>query len=104
METALPLDQKTSVLSKWNYLHLFVSLAVGLLLQIGMLPCLCAIGDWRMKIALWFNLMILLRITAAFLMKQTGDGWIIYTLMSYTSAFWILGITQIMLKASGKSH
>lgn len=74
------------------------------MLQIGMLPCLCEIGDWKMKIAVWFNLMILLRITAAFLMKQTGDAWIIYTLLCYTSAFWIHGLTEVMLRVSGKSH
>ncbi|MBB5038806.1 hypothetical protein [Prosthecobacter dejongeii] len=88
----------------WNYLHLSLALIVGFFLQMLVLPCLCAIGNWRGEVAMYFNAMILLRMGVAYVRKETGNAWIIYATLCYTSAFWLHALTDVILFVNGQSH
>lgn len=104
MDTVLPPQTTQSSLKKWDYIHLGFGWIAGVISQVAFLPCLCSIGDWRLEIALWFDAAVLLRMAAAFYTKQTGNGWVLYTVLCYTSAFWLLALTEALLLLNGKSH
>lgn len=68
------------------------------------LPCMCGVGVWRGEMAMYFNAMILLRMGVAYLRKETGNAWIIYAILCYTSAFWLIVLTDMILFFDGQSH
>src|SRR6218665_2391320 len=103
MESALPLPQ-TEVSKRWNYRHLCIAWVVGVITQLLMIPSCCYIGHWKSEVAMWFDLMILLRIIAAFVMKQTGDAWVIYCVLCYSSVIWIHIFTGAILRFNGIVH
>lgn len=88
----------------WNYTHLGIAWVVGLLFKVTCLPCMCAIGSWRMDVGFWFDALIALRVAVAFIRNETGPTWSIYALLCYTSAFWIHGLTSWILKLNGTLH
>ncbi len=85
-------------------MHLGIAWIVGLLFKLTFLPCMCAIGSWRMDVGLWFDALIVLRVVFAYVRRETGQSWIIYAGLCYTSAFWIHGLTSWILKLNGTSH
>lgn len=103
MESALLLPQ-TKTQKRWNYRHLCIAWFVGVITQMLMIPCCCYIGNWKNEVALWFDVMILLRIIAAFFMKQTGDAWVIYCVLCYSSVIWIHLCTGSILRFNGIVH
>ena len=88
----------------WNYTHLAIAWVVGLLFKLTFLPCMCAIGSWRTDVGMWFDALIVLRVVVAYLRRETGQSWIVYAGLCYTSAFWIHGLTSWILKFNGASH
>jgi len=90
-------------LQPWNFHHVAVSLIVGAFFQLTLLPCLCATGDWRLKMALYFDLMILLRMAVAYFCHSKGNAWMVYVALCYTSGFWLYWLTSMILRFSGRS-
>lgn len=81
----------------WNYEHLIVALVIACILQSLFLPCLCGIGEAKMKFALAFDGLVLLRIGMAKLLKETGKGWVFYVALLYSSPAWIHLVALIVL-------
>lgn len=77
----------------WDYRQLGAAFLVGLTLQGRVLPCLCPIGRAKMGVAFVFDAMVLGRILVAYYKKEQGRGWIFYSVLLYSSAFWIEGVT-----------
>tara|TARA_B100000609_G_scaffold197469_1_gene194912 strand:+ start:789 stop:1091 length:303 start_codon:yes stop_codon:yes gene_type:complete len=90
MEVAEVADKSASTEKKgWNYSSLTCALIVGLLAQCVFLPCLCAEGTAKINFAIVFDVLIVLRIILAKILKQRDKGWIFYLIMIYTSPLWI---------------
>lgn len=83
--------------SRWNFRHLGAALFIGFVLQNLLLPCLCEIGTAKIKFALCFDTLVLLRMAIAYFSRETGRGWIFYAVLCYTSAAWIEGLTYLVL-------
>jgi hypothetical protein len=82
----------------WNFGHVWVAFIVAILLQSLILPCLCAEGTVKGMIALGFDTFVAIRVAIAWLRNETGRGWLFYTILLYTSAFWIEGIVWIFMR------
>ena len=81
----------------WDYRHLLVALVVAFVLQYLFLPCLCQIGEAKVKFALVFDGLVLLRIGIARLWRETGKGWLFYVILLYSSPVWISVASGIVL-------
>jgi len=73
------------------------ALFIGFILQSLFLPCLCQIGVAKMTFAFYFDVFVFLRMVISYFCRETGQGWIFYTVLCYTSAAWIEGITYLIL-------
>ena len=82
---------------RWNFRHLGAALFIGFVLQQLALPCLCNIGTAKIKFALCFDALVLLRMMIAYSGRETGRGWIFYAVLCYTSPAWIEGLTYLVL-------
>ncbi len=80
----------------WNFRHLGVALLIGLVLQSLVLPCLCDIGTPKIKFALCFDALVLMRMMIAYSGRETGRGWIFYAVLCYASAAWIEGLAYLI--------
>lgn len=69
--------------------RLFFALIVAFLLQSIFLPCLCPVGDARIRFAMIFDGLMLLRISVAHLVHERGEGWLFYAILIYSSPLWI---------------
>ena len=83
--------------SGWNFPHLWLAFVAAVFWQSLILPCLCAEGDAKGKVALAFDLLVLARMGFAWITKETGRGWLFYVILLYTSAFWIEGAAWVLL-------
>ena len=75
--------------STWNFTLLTAALVLGLIGQMGYLPCLCRIGVAKMAFALVFDGLILIRILLARRRKERNKGWVFYAILCCTSPLWI---------------
>jgi len=82
--------------SSWDYKHLWSALVIAFVLQSMLLPCLCDVGMAKMKLALWFDLLVALRIGMARVIGETGRGWIFYAILIWTSPGWIEGLAILV--------
>jgi len=87
----------TAQLTGWNFQQLAAALVLGFMLQALVLPCLCAIGTAKMSFAIVFDLLVVARGWMAYRRHETGRGWVLYAVLSYTSAGWIEGIAYLVL-------
>ncbi len=81
----------------WDYEQLLSAMAVGLLFQCLILPCFCWRGDARTTYAMWFDALLAARVVFAALRRETGKGWMFYSGLALTSAWWIWGISYLVL-------
>ena len=84
--------------SGWNFQHLWLAFVAAVFLQSLILPCLCAEGDAKGKVALAFDLLVLARMGFAWITNETGRGWLFYVILLYTSAFWIEGAACVLFR------
>jgi len=89
--------ERSTIHGAWNYRHVAVALFVSFVLQTLFLQCLCPIGTAKMTFALVFDALILARTLVAYWRHETGRGWIVYSILCYTSAGWIEGLTYLVL-------
>lgn len=75
--------------SNWGFAVLTAALLIGLVGQGMLLPCLCAIGDAKMTVALVFDGLVLVRMLAARWLKERNRGWMFYAILCCTSGIWI---------------
>ncbi len=68
---------------EWNYVAVEVSLFGGLVLQMIVLPCLCYAGTVRMYIAIAVDLLVILRLVIARILRERNRGWIFYAMLPY---------------------
>lgn len=82
-------DESATDASGWNYKNLLFALCVTFLMQIIILPCLCYVGDARIRMAFIVDGFVILRTIIAGIFHERGRGWIFYTLLLYSSLLWI---------------
>ena len=83
--------------SNWKFPHLFGALFIALILQVIFLPCLCKVGTAKMALAGLLDVLILLRILAAYISKEQSNGWKFYCFLSVSSFIWIRVVTSMVL-------
>jgi hypothetical protein len=81
----------------WNTRHLGVCILIALMGQMVVLPCLCAIGTAKMSFALFFDVLVGLRVWIAYRLRETGRGWMFYAALTYLSPAWIQGLAFLVL-------
>ena len=91
------ITKSPAVPGAWNFRHMAAALFVGIVFQALVLPCLCPIGTAKMMFAFVFDALILARTLVAYWRHETGQGWIVYAILCYTSAGWIEGLTYLVL-------
>jgi hypothetical protein len=74
--------------STWRISRLLAAFVVGLALQAFFLPCLCAIGTAKMKMAIILDILIWLRVVAAWMAREQRGG-TFYAALWITSPLWI---------------
>ncbi len=80
----------------WDYKHLWSALVVAFVLQMMLLPCLCDVGMAKTKLALWFDLLVAVRIGSARVLGESGRGWVFYAILIWTSPAWIEGLVFVV--------
>ncbi len=83
--------------SNWYNNHIIFAFMVSLVLQSVLLPCMCGHGVARMKVAAIFDVMILIRIIIALLIKENNNGWRIYCILLCVFPFIILLVDELFL-------
>ncbi|MEN6627008.1 MAG: hypothetical protein ABFD69_12355 [Candidatus Sumerlaeia bacterium] len=73
----------------WNFRWLVCALVIAFLMQGLFLPCLCQIGEARMRVAIIFDGLVILRMAIAGFRRERGSGWIFYAALLYSSPLWI---------------
>jgi hypothetical protein len=83
--------------STWNFQHLFIAWVAGIVFQLLIIaPCCCYIGTATTLFTVVFDVVILLRIAIAYVLKEKGKGWILYCGLCYSSALWIeFGVSNL---------
>ena len=69
----------------WKYMNLLVILFLGFILQLLFLPMACHTGKANMRFAIVLDLLILIRIGIARIIREKGQGWIFYAILAITS-------------------
>ena len=80
----------------WDFKRLAFAWAIGVFLQQVLLPCLCYVGTASVWFGLVFDGLILVRMSVAWRLGESGRGWIFYALLCYTSPFWILFASSLV--------
>ncbi|MCD4823207.1 MAG: hypothetical protein K8S55_01255 [Phycisphaerae bacterium] len=65
----------------WNFKIAGLLFLVGLVIQAIVLPSLSHEGSFKMQIAWAIDLLVAFRFLVAYLRKETGMGWIFYSLL-----------------------
>lgn len=76
------MNQHTSQpVGEWNYKVALICLLGGIILQSIALPCPCYKGIVNMYIAGAVNLLVILRLIIARVIRERGRGWIFYVIL-----------------------
>ena len=73
----------------WNFHHLSVAFVITFMLQMVILPCLCAQGGVKTQLGGMLDFLVLIRVLIAWVLREKGNTWIFYAVLLYTSPFWI---------------
>lgn len=74
---------------RWNARAVALSVPVAFMCQGFFMPCLCRLSAFVIGTAMIFDCLLLIRAAFAHFTKERGRGWILYVVLSCTSAWWI---------------
>jgi hypothetical protein len=80
----------------WRYIHLFAAFIIGVMLQAILLPCCGGGARVILTYADIFDILVLLRVFAAWGLGEKGKGWIFYAGLLYSSPFWIVWLFDFL--------
>jgi hypothetical protein len=84
--------------STWNYYQVMWVFIVTILCQNIFLPEFSCYGEVKLKIAFMIDAMILVRVIAAYFLREKGRGWIVYCVLLYLSTPFIELYAYIFLE------
>ncbi len=82
-------DEAVATQKPWSYSHLLLAFFLGFFMQVELSDFIES-SAVTFPEAVIFDVLYLARVARAYWKKETGRGWILYVVLTYTSPCWIM--------------